>query len=335
MSGVFETATGKTEDGRSSPEHIAGETRKVLHDPAHRPGAERAQTQRGTLLLAAGAVVGLTLAAWGLVGTSASTRLPEGAVARVNGTVIRVEDFERLVAAVVQDMRTPDEEKARERVLDRMIEEELLVQRALDLGLVHLDRKVRADLTSNVIASVVGDIKGVEPDADELESFFAENKAYFTRPGRLRARQIFFRVAPEEIAASEDGPAQDRARKARARLTAGDDYKSVKAALGDAEISPIPDAMLPATKLREYTGPTLLRTIVDLEVGQWSDPVRSGSGIHLVQLVERERAETPPLAQIREQVTVDWRRRQGDQALRSYLDELRARAKVEIAPGLE
>ena len=52
-------------------------------------------------------------------------------------------------------------------------------------------------------------------------------------------------------------------------------------------------------------------------------------------VVEREPARTPPLAAIREQVVIDWRRRQGDIALRTYLDELRMRANVEIADSFE
>jgi hypothetical protein len=148
--------------------------RSQLTDPSHNSTQPTNRPSRSALLLAIGATTGLALAAWGLLENSASARLPSGAVARVNGTVVRSEDFERLVAAVLQDMRTPDEEKARTRVLERMIDEELLIQRALDLGLIHLDRKVRADLTSSVIASVVNDVKGLEPSAEELERFFAE-----------------------------------------------------------------------------------------------------------------------------------------------------------------
>lgn len=301
------------------------ETRTPNHEPA----------PRSTLLLALGAAAGLALAAWGLVGEASSSGLPADAIARVNDTVIRTDDFERLVAAVLQDMRTPDEDSARKRVLDRMIEEELLIQRALDLGLIHLDRKVRADLTSSVITSVVSDIKDTDPGEDELEAFFEENKDYFTRPGRMLARQIFFRVTPEGKPLPEAGSAQTRAERARARLVAGEGFDAVKADLGDFEISPLPAAMLPAAKIREYLGPTVLRTLAELEVGGWSQPVRSGTGIHVAQLVEREPARTPPFADIREQVVIDWRRRQGDLALRTYLDELRARASIEIADSFE
>lgn len=328
-------AFGRAQDVRETARETAGKTGKSLSDPSDDPAPGSRNPQRSALLLAIGASAGLALATWGLLGDVASARLPDGAIARVNGTVIRSEDFERLVAAVLQDMRTPDESKARERVLERMIDEELLIQRALDLGLIHLDRKVRADLTSSVIASVVNDVKGLEPDASELEEFYEANKEYFTRPGRLRAQQIFFRVTPRGGENPEAGGAQERAEKASARLAAGEDVARVKAELGDFEISPIPATMLPAAKLRDYLGPTLLRTIADLGIGQWSGPVRSGMGIHLVQLVARERATTPPLSEIKEQVRVDWRRRQGDRALRSYLDELRVRAEIEVAKEFE
>ncbi len=307
----------------------------TLQESSANNPAKNVKQSRPALLLALGAVAGLAVAAWGLVGESATTGFPGDAIARVNDTVIREADFERLVAAVLQDMRTPDEAAARKRVLDRMIEEELLIQRALDLGLIHLDRKVRADLTASVITSVVSDIKASNPGEQELETFYNENKDYFTRPGRMMARQIFFRVTPKGKPVPEAGPGQSRAEKARARLVAGDAFASVKDELGDFEISPLPAAMLPAAKTREYLGPTLLRTLSELEVGAWSEPVRSGTGIHVAQVVEREPARTPPLAAIREQVVIDWRRRQGDIALRTYLDELRMRANVEIADSFE
>jgi len=47
--------------------------------------------------------------------------------------------------------------------------------------------------------------------------------------------------------------------------------------------------------------------------------------------VEREREYAPPLAEIEEQVRAEWVRRQGERALREYLDELRRRADVRSA----
>ena len=62
-----------------------------------------------------------------------------------------------------------------------------------------------------------------------------------------------------------------------------------------------------------------------------SEPVRTGTGIHVLELLERERDSVPPFDEIREQVHGEWRRRQGERALRDYLDDLRAAAEVETA----
>lgn len=289
-----------------------------------------AASRRPVWLLALGTALGVTLAASGLLQASDGTSLPDGAVARVNDAFIWRDDYQRLVAGLESDTREPADEATRRRVLDRMIDEELLVQRGLELGLPNVDRRVRADLTGALIASVARDAESREPDEDELETFYEANEDFFTQPGRLHVRQVFFRVRTQ----AEAGDALARAREARRRLEAGEPLARVRDELGDAEISPVPDAPLPAAKLREYVGPTVLRTALELREGEHSDPVRSGTGYHVIELVERQPDAVPPLAEIRDQVRAEWLRRAGDRALRDYLDELRERAEVRVAAEL-
>lgn len=278
------------------------------------PGARASQRW-----LAAGAAAGLLVATLSVIGERPSVDdLPEGAVARVGDALIRLEDYERLVAGLESDRRGPVDGELRRHVLDRMIDEELLVQRAVELGLVDVDRRVRANLTSSMIQSVVDDAEDVEPGDDELREFYDEHADFFTSPGRLRVRQIFFRSRT-----TERGSPEERAARAVGALAAGQPFDAVRKEHGDDEISPLPDVLLPALKLREYVGPTALRSALVLEVGEISDPIRSGTGVHILQLVDREEPRTPPFEQIEEQVHGEWRRRQGDRALRAYLDGLR------------
>lgn len=107
------------------------------------------------------------------------------------------------------------------------------------------------------------------------------------------------------------------------RWRAGEGFAELREALADYEVLLVPDAMLPALKLREYLGPTALKVAMALETGAISEPVRSGMGTHVIQLLDRERAYTPPFEEIREQVAKEWRRKLGDRALRAYLDGLR------------
>ena len=105
-------------------------------------------------------------------------------------------------------------------------------------------------------------------------------------------------------------------------------------AVGDPELAPLPDVLLPPAKLLDYLGPTALRTALALEPGAVSDPVRSATGYHVLQVVEREAEWVPPREEIGDEVVAEYRRRRGERALRAYLDGLRARADVEIAPSL-
>jgi peptidylprolyl isomerase len=285
-------------------------------------------SSRATWLLAAGAAAGLALAAWGLIrpGTGSALWLPPGAVALVNGAPIRADDFERLLAGVERDTRGEMSEEVRERVLSRMIEEELLVQRALDLGLARADRRVRANLVSAMISSVTADAEDGEPSRSELALFYEEEREFFTRPGRLRVHQVFFGVRK----ADEDAAAAERARLAAEQLAAGEPFAAVRDELGDEEISPLPDALLPPQKLLEYLGPTALRAALELEPGGTSPPVRSGTGYHVLRLVDAEPPRVPELDRIVDLVRAEYTRRAGDRALREYLDELRASADVVV-----
>ena len=287
---------------------------------------------RGSVLLAIGAGAGVALAATGLVASSVTRGrgLPPGAVARVNGALVRGDDYARSLDALERDRRAGREPADRRLVLDRLIDEELLVQRGLELGLARQDARVRRDLTAAVIDAVVTEHEdGTPPDA-ELEAFYRRERDFFARPGRLRVRQLWCRADTAADAPS----AEARARAAAASLRAGEDFAGVRARLGDPEIAPLPDALLSPAKLLDHLGPTALRAALELEAGAVSDPVRSATGYHVLQVLEREAEWVPPREEVADEVVAEYRRRRGERALRAYLDGLRARAEVEIAPAL-
>ena len=79
-------------------------------------------------------------------------------------------------------------------------------------------------------------------------------------------------------------------------------------------------------------GPPALRTVQGLEPGHVREPVRSTSGYHVLQLVERQSDAAKSLNDIRPQVLQELQRNAADRALRAYVTDLRSRAKVEVAP---
>ena len=288
------------------------------------------------LLLVAGAAAGIALAASGLVDASRrGGAMPRDAVAVVNGAPIRQDEYERTLAAVANDRRAPLDAADKRHVLDRLIDEELLVQRGLELGLPQTDRKLRADLTSAMIAAVTAEVADGEPTDADARAFYDTHRTFFMRTGRLRIRTVFVRTAADETASAGVQTAQARAVEAVRRLRDGEDVATVRAALGDTEVAPVPDTLLPVDKLGDYLGPTAARTALTLAPGAVSEPIRSAAGFHVVQVVERQADYTPPFDDVRAEVLAEFHRRAGDRALRTYLDELRTRADVRVGSGVE
>ncbi len=139
--------------------------------------------QRALLLLAAGSVVGIllgTATALHKSGSDASILL-DNAIALVNGKSIREEDYARALALVEGDKRSEITAEDRAGVLDRLIEEELLIQRGIEIGLVDSNRSVRKAITQAMLASIIAESVSAQPSEDELRTFYAENPSLFTR----------------------------------------------------------------------------------------------------------------------------------------------------------
>jgi parvulin-like peptidyl-prolyl isomerase len=295
-----------------------------MTEPPNSPNARR--------LLAIGATVGLLLAVAGIVtpGPRFDVDVPPGTAAVIEGAVIEEEAFERAVGLLAADSKNRIGEAERTHVLNRMIEEELLVQRARELGVDEHDRRIRSLLVSSMIDSIVADAQPEEPERSDVEAFFAENSGYFARTGRLHVRPLRFASRDGE----DDTGVRARATAASERLQAGADPAEVEAELADPWVVPVPNGLLPATKLREYLGPTPTNLALTLDTGEVSEPVKGGRSWYVLRMIDRDPARTPPLDEVEGEVRSEMLRRAGDNALRAYLDQLRAGADVRIKPGV-
>jgi PPIC-type PPIASE domain/SurA-like N-terminal domain len=271
-----------------------------------------------------GALVGLSLGAVGLIRPAKGESLPQDAVATVHGVPIARADFERALAAVRSDARNQQDESAlRHRVLQRLIEEQLLVSRALELGLAERDPQVRGDLSQAMLDLLVARGEQAQtPSDDELRRFYTEHGERFRTPGRVK-------LAWTMLPASGDARATlAAAGELRERWARGDDVQLPPPPL------PLPDGWLPVSKLPDYLGATLSQLASSLAVGAVSEPWQDAQGVHLLRVVDREPGAVVPFEQAREQVTAAWLRDAGERRLRAFFEERRDEAHIEIAEGL-
>eukprot|EP00481_Brizalina_sp_1-RS-2013_P003034 TRINITY_DN8201_c0_g1_i1.p1 TRINITY_DN8201_c0_g1~~TRINITY_DN8201_c0_g1_i1.p1 ORF type:complete len:110 (+),score=7.49 TRINITY_DN8201_c0_g1_i1:174-503(+) len=95
--------------------------------------ADKPLPQFNTRLLIVGAILGLLLAATGLL--NQPVQLDKTAAAIVNGKLISKQDYLNYLSLLAKDKRNPLTDNDRRHILNRMIEEQLLVARGIDIGL--------------------------------------------------------------------------------------------------------------------------------------------------------------------------------------------------------
>jgi hypothetical protein len=267
--------------------------------------------------LVGGALLGVLIAVRGVVRPShASTQLPADAAAIVGTVPVPLAEYERAVAAVEADRRDHRADAdLRRHVLDRLIDEELLVQAAIELGMPTRDPRLRGQVASAMLEGLVG-ASTPPPSDDELRAFHASHAASFSRRGRVRFDAAFFRG---------DGAAA-RAEGARARLNAAEPF-SLIAAEADPSPAVIPAVALPVSKIAEYAGPSVAKAVESLPP-QAPAVVVVDRGAWVVQLVSREGGELAPFDDVRDEVLAEWRHDDDDRRLRHWLDARAAATKV-------
>jgi hypothetical protein len=152
-------------------------------DPAPADGA-RADRRAG-LLLALGALTGILAGALAGIGGSPGAALPPGAIALVNGSPILDSDYQRAVSMLAGDRRETPDAGERAHVLDRLIDEELLVQHALASGLAESDRVVRETVLRAMIDAAIADQASRRPSESELRALYQEASANRGEAGTL------------------------------------------------------------------------------------------------------------------------------------------------------
>jgi len=265
----------------------------------------------GLMLGLLGVLVSVITPSWDGAGDS-------GVVAVVNDTAITRAKYLSYLEALATDKKDPIGTEDSQYVLQRIIEEELLVQRGVEVGLLESDKRTRAALVNGMISMTTTAAEAKAPSESELAEFFQENIDYFTPTARLRARKL--------IVKGED--AEQRAGEAYRLLVAGERFQTVESEFGTAVALSVPDSLLPPAKLREYLGPSITRMLVEQPAGFVTKPLPLAAGFRIVQLIDKEVGRVPELEAVRVQLEAEFVRRAGDSALREYLEWLKGRADI-------
>jgi hypothetical protein len=278
---------------------------------------------RGRAWLLAGAALGVGVAVRGVVRSARdAATLPADAVALVGDSPISRQVLDDAVAADTESdpQRRLDPEERRH-ALERLVDERLLVQAALAIGLPTRDAKLREDLATAMRENVTGEAVG-QPTDDVLRAYEEAHPAPYVRGGLLRVEAVVFRGCD----------ARDRARDAREDLEPGQPLAS-EGAHSDAPPVAVPAGPVSVEDLARSLGAEVARAIDGLEPGQLTETVKVGDDLWIARLVARDGGQIAPLDEVRPSVLAAWRREDDARRLRRWLDQRRRETRVVVRDG--
>jgi parvulin-like peptidyl-prolyl isomerase len=279
---------------------------------------------RRTLALSAiGAVAGLALAGYALftAGGTTANSLPPQDVALVNNRPILQSDFVTQTQIETGSAFRDTTAAERQRVLGEMIDEELLVQRGLDVDLAASDPDVRSAMVAGVNLQVDAEVLATQPDAQALRAYYTAHAARYTIDGAMDLRDLVASAPSADAAALV------------AALRAGMDVDAAAAKFGFAESGRIGHGDNYDFGVKAKLGEALYQAAAGLKDGQVAGPVRDGGAVHVLVMLRRKPITQLGFDAARDTVWQDMQREARARVERANLDFLRGRAEIRVAPG--
>ncbi len=220
-----------------------------------------------------------------------------------------------------------DEEQLRQRACT-----ELLRQRAMQLGLLEADDPAPAQgaiseaASSAIEALIAQELAGPEPDEVACRRHYEANAKHYAQGERLQVRHILFAVTPGVDVGllrqkAEGHLIELRASEPTAFTAAAKNLSNCPSGAEGGQLGWLSAADCAPEFARELFGRS--------EIGVLPQLVHSRFGLHIVAIDAREPGRLPAFEQVRAAVAADLRQRHGLSALRHYLQQLAADARLQ------
>lgn len=314
---------------KSPPRARAGLASRALGLVMRRP-------VRPLTLAIVAALAGLTMAAFGLFRPASVevTTVPPGVVALVNGEPVLESDY---LLEIEQKYGVPYVQitKAqRQEFLNEMIDQELLVQRALALDLPEQDTNVRTALQDSVGALTSAQARAGEPDnEDVLRAHFAAHRERFDTDGSMLLVDLLLRWGSYEYADQTESQAMADAAQAAYELKSGAPLDYVKQHYGMIESGRV-NGIEPDFAARIKLGPKLYAVAAAMNDGTVSSPVSESDGVHVMIMQTRRAPVFKDFESVKNSVYDDYMGEQRAKAREDNLKFLRRGANIILAPGM-
>ena len=272
--------------------------------------------QSKLLLLAS--IIGTLLAIYSIMDSNKNySSLPDNVAAVVNDKIIPSERYQTVIQLIKNDKRDDLTDIDRKMALERIIEEELLVQYAYQNGFLEADDLLRKSIVRSVVDSIAEQSISVIPNEKTLRDFYQDNLPLFTIDEQ-------FRIV---ILSSQNG----------SDINAGKiiwqdsyDIPLLMNEIGSIKKLEISSDFISKYRLGKLIGPLLRDVVLSLKLGETSEPLETIYGYSIVTLIDKKGRVIPDFKEINEIVLQEYKRRQRETILNDLLSDLKKQSDINI-----
>ncbi|MDC3401582.1 peptidyl-prolyl cis-trans isomerase [Alphaproteobacteria bacterium] len=296
-------------------------------------------------LLGFGALTGIVLALLTLIVVGDEAPHDANVVATVDGVPITRTNLDQRMNLFMRNPNFTLPSNFESRILEALIDEELLIQEAVSRGLIQADAFTRQSLDMSVARNIfIQTQQGSVSDTD-LNAYYQANKERLTPPFAVQVDRIFISKyansyessdetqAPEEATSSSVQALQlDQVRRA---IQSGESFSDVKQRFSDPIGSELPQNLLRVDQLSQYLAPALIAAVQRMREGAISDALQTPDGWSFLHVIRKQAATPPEFADVKERIRKILEKEAVAKSRENYLTFLRATAIIKTSLGTQ
>jgi hypothetical protein len=237
--------------------------------------------------------------------------------------VVTAGRIENLSAMFEKTWQRPPTDEELQGLVNTYIRDEALFREGVALGVDQDDNVIRRRVRQKVDFFVDELASPAEPEEADLQGWLDEQSENYAVPAVFTFVQIY--LDPQQNGESIGARIDEL-------------LIELQAADTDIDISMLGDATLLRPAYVDYRadlvansfGHSFAKQLEEAPVGQWSGPIESAYGVHLVYMEAMTPARIPELAEVRDEVARDWRREKREAAVAEFHEQAVARYEVTV-----
>jgi len=237
------------------------------------------------------------------------------AIARVGEKEISRQKFEEIIKVLDDQSKSELTLEKKNLIRERLIDEELLIQRAIELDLVRNDSLVKGNVIQTMFQYIINSNDLAEPSEVELREYFSKEKNYFSSGKRFKLKNYTFRNLRD-------------AETARNSLNQGNLESFLKLVETENSVD-LPNVFLTPQKIRDYLGPKVLKELPSLEKGGFSNIFEINQVPSIVICIDVLLDNNPKFEEIIDQIKNKFIRDREDSLVKEYIENLRNFYEIE------